>query len=178
MRRKAKASEITVGSKVEFTFAGKRVLGVLVEDRGHIGWKGRHLLRVRFQLGQFGEPMEYEIPAERVKLATVAEFGEQAVTRNKMRPVSPGEVLREQLEELGMSANALATALHVPANRVTGILNARRALTPDTALRLERFFPGTTAQFWLNLQTAYELRRAELEASKDIGKIRPYKAAG
>ncbi len=69
MARKAKANEITVGSKVEFTFFGKRVVGVVVEDRGHIGWKGRHLLRVRFQLGHPGEPMDYEIPAERVKLA-------------------------------------------------------------------------------------------------------------
>lgn len=75
-------------------------------------------------------------------------------------------------------ANALATALHVPANRVTGILNATRALTPDTALRLERFSPGTTAQFWLNLQSAYDLRRAEFEASKDSQKIRPFKATG
>jgi antitoxin HigA-1 len=100
------------------------------------------------------------------------------MSRSKMRPVSPGEVLREQLDELGMSANALAAKLRVPANRVTGILNATRALTPDTALRLERFFPGTTAQFWLNLQTAFDLRRAEIDASKDIDKIRPFKATG
>jgi antitoxin HigA-1 len=81
-----------------------------------------------------------------------------------MRPVSPGEILREQLEELDMSANALATALHVPANRITGILNETRTLTPETALRFERFFAGTTAQFWLNLQTNYDLRKAELES--------------
>jgi addiction module HigA family antidote len=96
--------------------------------------------------------------------------------RNKMRPVSPGEVLREQLEELDMSANALASALHVPANRITGILNAERALTPDTALRLERFFSGTTAQFWLNLQTNYDLRQAELEAGNELRDIKPLKA--
>lgn len=100
------------------------------------------------------------------------------MARNKMRPVSPGEVLREQLDELGMSANALAAALRVPANRVTGILNATRALTPNTALRLERFFPGTTAQFWLNLQTAFDLRRAEIDLDKDLDRIRPFKAAG
>ena len=99
------------------------------------------------------------------------------MTRNKMRPVSPGEVLREQLDELGISANALAAALHVPANRVSGIVNETRALTPDTALRLERFFVGTTAQFWLALQTNFELRRAELEASRDVGRIVPFKAA-
>lgn len=100
------------------------------------------------------------------------------MTRNKMRPVSPGEVLLEQLEELGMSANALAVALRVPANRITGILNETRALTPDTALRLERFFKGTTARFWLNLQTSYDLRKAELARGKDVDAIRPLKAVG
>jgi addiction module HigA family antidote len=92
-----------------------------------------------------------------------------------MRPVSPGEVLREQLEELGMSANALAEALHVPANRITGILNETRALTPETALRLERFFTGTTAQFWLNLQTSFDLRRTEIAAGASLRDIRPLK---
>jgi len=94
-----------------------------------------------------------------------------------MRPVSPGEVLREQLDELGMSANALAAALHVPTNRVTGILNATRALTPETALRLERYFTGTTAQFWLNLQMGFDLRRAEISEAKALREIRPLKAS-
>ena len=98
------------------------------------------------------------------------------MARHKMRPVSPGEVLREQLEELGMSANALAAALRVPTNRITGILNEMRALTPETALRLERFFAGTTAQFWLNLQTGFDLRRAEIAAAKSLRDIRPLKA--
>lgn len=75
-----------------------------------------------------------------------------------------------------MSANALASALHVPANRITGILNAERALTPETALRLERFFSGTTAQFWLNLQTNYDLRKAELETGDGLRDIKPLKA--
>jgi len=75
-----------------------------------------------------------------------------------------------------MSANALASALHVPANRITGILNAERALTPETALRLERFFSGTTAQFWLNLQTNYDLRKAELETGDRLRDIKPLKA--
>ena len=97
------------------------------------------------------------------------------MARHKMRPVSPGEVLREQLEELGMSANALAGELHVPANRITGILNETRALTPETALRLERFFTGTTAQFWLNLQTSFDLRRAEIAGSAGLRDIRPLK---
>ncbi len=98
------------------------------------------------------------------------------MARNKMRPVSPGEVLREQLSELDLSASALAAALHVPANRITGILNGTRALTPETALRLERFFLGTSAQFWLNLQTNFDLREAELAPSKSIRSIRAYTA--
>ena len=99
------------------------------------------------------------------------------MARHKMRPVSPGEVLREQLDELGMSANTLAAALHVPTNRVTGILNATRALTPETALRLERYFTGTTAQFWLNLQMGFDLRRAEISEAKALREIRPLKAS-
>ena len=92
-----------------------------------------------------------------------------------MRPVSPGEVLREQLDELGMSASALAKALHVPTNRITGILNGTRSLTAETALRLERCFNGSTAQFWLNLQTNYDLRQAQIEASESLRSIRPLK---
>jgi addiction module HigA family antidote len=99
------------------------------------------------------------------------------MARHKMRPVSPGEVLREQLEELGMSANGLAAALHVPTNRITGILNETRALTPETALRLERYFTGTTAQFWLNLQTNFDLRRAEIALAKAVREIIPRKAS-
>jgi antitoxin HigA-1 len=97
------------------------------------------------------------------------------MARHKMRPVSPGEVLREQLDELDMSASALAAALRVPTNRITGILNGTRALTPETALRLERFFRGTTAQFWLNLQTSFDLRKAELASAPEIRAIRPLK---
>ena len=99
------------------------------------------------------------------------------MARHKMRPVSPGEILREQLDELGMSANALVAALHVPTNRVTGILNATRALTPETALRLERYLTGTTAQFWLNLQTGFDLRRAEISEGKALREIRPLKVS-
>jgi len=72
---------------------------------------------------------------------------------------TPGEVLREEfMKPLGLSANALALALRVPANRITGILRAKnpRAVTVETALRLSRYF-GTTPQFWLNLQQAYDL---------------------
>jgi addiction module HigA family antidote len=87
--------------------------------------------------------------------------------RNGMRPVHPGEVLREQLDELGLSANALSKALGVPVNRVTMILNGQRGVSADTALRLARFF-GTTPQLWLNLQKTWELRRAEIKGGREI----------
>ena len=77
---------------------------------------------------------------------------------NKMRPIHPGEILREEfMAPLGLSANALAVALRVPAPRVNDIVRERRGVTPDTALRLARYF-GTTPQFWLNLQVSYDLK--------------------
>ncbi len=76
---------------------------------------------------------------------------------NRMRPIHPGEVLKDELDELGYSANYFAEQLHVPTNRITAILNEQRAITADTALRLATFF-GTTPEFWLNLQTAYDIK--------------------
>jgi antitoxin HigA-1 len=81
--------------------------------------------------------------------------------------IHPGEHLAEELRELEMSAAELARRLDVPTNRVTEILNGRRAITGDTALRLAHFF-GTTPEFWLNLQSLYEIRRAERKAGKSI----------
>src|ERR1700722_18004893 len=81
--------------------------------------------------------------------------------------IHPGEHLAEELTELGMSAAELARKLDVPTNRITGILNAQRAITGDTALRLAHFF-GTTAEFWLNLQSLYELRIARKKMAKTI----------
>src|SRR5271163_2912178 len=81
--------------------------------------------------------------------------------------IHPGEHLAEELKELGMSAAELARKLDVPTNRVTGILNGQRAITGDTALRLAHFF-GTSAEFWLNLQSLYELRLAERKVGKSI----------
>jgi len=81
--------------------------------------------------------------------------------------IHPGEHLAEELEELGMSAAELARKLDVPTKRVTGILNGQRAITGDTALRPAHFF-GTSAEFWLNLQSLYELRRAEKKLGKSI----------
>lgn len=86
---------------------------------------------------------------------------------NNMRPIHPGEVLRGEMEELGLSARRLAVALNVPANRITGILNEQRAVTADTALRLARYF-GTAPEFWLNLQSAYDLRCARIEVGRQV----------
>ncbi len=97
--------------------------------------------------------------------------------KNGMPPVHPGEILREELEELGLSAKAIARELGVPQNRISDILRGRRGITADTALRLARYF-NTTPLLWLNLQKAYELRVAELEAGKDIAKqVKPRQEA-
>jgi antitoxin HigA-1 len=81
--------------------------------------------------------------------------------------IHPGEHLKEELEALDMSAAELARKLDVPTNRVTQILNGTRSITGDTALRLAHFF-GTGAQFWLNLQSLYELRIAQQKTGKSI----------
>ncbi len=81
--------------------------------------------------------------------------------------IHPGEHLAEELEALKMSAAELARRLKVPTNRITEILNGQRAITGDTALRLGHFF-GTSAEFWLNLQSLYDLRLAERKAGKTI----------
>ncbi len=90
--------------------------------------------------------------------------------------IHPGEHLAEELSELGMSAAELARRLAVPTNRLTSILNGRRAITGDTALRLAHFF-GTSAEFWLNLQNLYDLRLAERKSGKSIRKLPTLKRA-
>ena len=87
-----------------------------------------------------------------------------------VRPIHPGEHLAEELGALDMSAAALARQIRVPTNRVTQILNGTRSITGDTALRLAHFF-GTSAQFWLNLQSLYDLRRAQQKAGKSISAL-------
>jgi antitoxin HigA-1 len=82
-------------------------------------------------------------------------------------PIHPGEVLAEDLMAMEMSAAELARRLRVPTNRITEILNGQRSITGDTALRLGHFF-GTSPQFWLNLQSLYEIRRAEQKIGKAI----------
>ncbi len=86
---------------------------------------------------------------------------------NGMPPIHPGELLREDMEALGLSARALADAIAVPHNRVAAILRGERAVTADTALRLAAFF-GTSAEVWMNLQAAYDLKCAELQHGKAI----------
>lgn len=94
-----------------------------------------------------------------------------------MRPVHPGEILKDELEELELSASAFAKQLSVPVNRVTCIINGKRAITADTALRLARFF-GTSAEFWLNLQTSYDLKIAMEESGQKIMKeVHPHSEA-
>ena len=93
--------------------------------------------------------------------------------KNEMKPVHPGEILGDELEELSMSATALAHALAVPTNRVTAILKGQCGITADTALRLSRYF-GTSPQLWLNLQKTFELRQAEIESGQEIAeRVRP-----
>ena len=97
--------------------------------------------------------------------------------KSGMQPVHPGEILRDELDALGLSANALSRELGVPVNRVTMIMNGQRGVSADTALRLARYF-GTTPQLWLNLQKTWELRRAEIAAGREIDeKVTPRQSA-
>ncbi|MBF4987550.1 HigA family addiction module antitoxin [Methylophilus sp. 14] len=90
------------------------------------------------------------------------------MTTSKLRPIHPGEILREEfLVPLEMTPHALAMQLRVPAPRINDIVREKRGVTVDTALRLARFF-NTTAQFWLNLQTTYDLKIAENTLSEKI----------
>ena len=94
-----------------------------------------------------------------------------------MRAVHPGRVLKRELEARGLSANALALALRTPSGRITDILNEKRGVSPETALRLGRYF-GNSPRFWLNLQTAFELARAESEiGSRIAAEVAPAPAA-
>ena len=96
--------------------------------------------------------------------------------RNGMKPVHSVEVLRDELDELGLSATALSKALDVPTNRITMILNGQRGASADTELPLARNFG--TPKLWLNLQKTWELRKAETEAGNEISRwVKPRKPA-
>lgn len=86
-----------------------------------------------------------------------------------MVAVHPGRILKRELASRKLSANKLALALRVPSGRITSILNGNRAITPETALRLAHYF-GNSAQFWMNLQTRYDLSVAEQEIGQKIAK--------
>ena len=89
--------------------------------------------------------------------------------RRKLPPIHPGALLRDELREIGVSFNELARALPVPMNRINAIVNGNRAITVDTAMRLAWYF-GTSPQYWLNLQSAYDLEVAEREIRPQIEK--------
>ena len=92
---------------------------------------------------------------------------------NNMRPIHPGEIIKEEyLEPLGMSANALAVALRIPAPRINDVIRQKRGISIDTALRLARYF-NTTAQFWMNLQISYDLKMAKQKMTKIEDEIIP-----
>jgi len=97
----------------------------------------------------------------------------------RLPPIHPGEILREDfMKPLGLSMNRLALDLHVPVTRIAEIVHERRNVTPDTALRLARYF-GTSARFWLNAQAAYDLEVAEDTLSRTIEReVRPAASAG
>lgn len=96
---------------------------------------------------------------------------------NGMRPIHPGEVLREEfLTPLGMTAHALAILLQVPAPRINDIVRERRAVTVDTALRLARYY-GTSAEFWMGLQADYDLKTSGLEMADVLARIPQHQSA-
>lgn len=101
-----------------------------------------------------------------------------AIQKSKrLQPLHPGEALKEVLTDAGLTVNALALALRVPANRIGGIVKGQRSITGDTALRLARYF-GTSAQMWMNLQAKYDLAVAEDAAAARIKtEVRPRAAA-
>ena len=90
-----------------------------------------------------------------------SEVNTKMANKDRLPPIHPGEILREEfLSPLGMSAHQLAMALRVPATRINDIVNEKRGITADTALRLSRYF-GTTSRFWMNMQTSWELEVAD-----------------
>ena len=91
-------------------------------------------------------------------------------------PIHPGEILADELEELGISAAELARKIKVPSNRISQILSGKRSITADTALRLGKWF-STGPKIWLNLQQAYDLDLAKLQLGQDLKGIKPREAA-
>src|SRR5436309_11151939 len=115
-----------------------------------------HLLRVAARIARADQCGNNRLPLGETQMARTA--------------IHPGEHLAEELKELGISAAELARQIEVPVNRVTGIINGQRSITADTALRLGHWF-GTSPEYWLNLQTLYELRLARQEVGARVEKL-------
>jgi addiction module HigA family antidote len=92
--------------------------------------------------------------------------------RKKLPPLHPGAILAEDLRDAGVSMNQLAMAIHVPMNRISAIVNGHRGISGDTAVRLARYF-GTSPQYWMNLQSRYELEVAQDALADSISAIKP-----
>ena len=98
----------------------------------------------------------------------ISEVNTGMANKDRLPPIHPGEIIREEfLAPLGMSAHELALALRVPATRINDIVNERRGITADTALRLSRYF-GTTSRFWMNMQASFELEAAEDQMGRAV----------
>jgi addiction module HigA family antidote len=102
-----------------------------------------------------------------LRLLTITERKEKTMART---PIHPGEILGDELEEIGLSAKKLAEVIKVPPNRLYQLLAGKRSITADTALRLSQYF-GMSADFWMNLQSAYELDLARRQLGKTIQRI-------
>ncbi|HWR50426.1 MAG TPA: HigA family addiction module antitoxin [Bryobacteraceae bacterium] len=101
----------------------------------------------------------------------------EGTPRRRLAPIHPGEILAEDLRDIGVSLNELARALRVPMNRISAIVNGKRSITADTATRLALYF-GTSPEYWMNLQTAYDLALVAMEKGADIQRdVLPRRAA-
>ena len=103
-------------------------------------------------------------------------MSKSSTTTRKFAPVHPGQILAEDLHDAGISMNQLAKDLHVPMNRISTIVNGQRGITGDTALRLARYW-GTTPEYWMNLESRYELEVARDRQGGSIDQIQPRSAA-
>jgi addiction module HigA family antidote len=103
-------------------------------------------------------------------------MSKSSTTTKKFPPVHPGQILAEDLRDAGLSMNQLAKAIRVPMNRISAIVNGQRGITGDTAVRLARYW-GTSAEYWMNLQTRYELECAKDALVDSISEINPRTAA-
>lgn len=97
-------------------------------------------------------------------------------TKKTFAPVHPGQILAEDLRDAGLSMNQLAKAIHVPMNRISAIVNGQRGITGDTAVRLARYW-GTSAEYWINLQSSYEIETAKDALADSLSAIRPRSTA-